>query len=58
MGLSEGQNSSLGKPFIYKKFFLIEITQNNEKSVKAWNKRNKVPETKQFMKVNFNNCVT
>lgn len=34
MGLSEGQNSSLGKPFIYKNVFLLKqskITKNQLK---------------------------
>ena len=60
MGLSEGQNSSLGKPFIYKNVFIEMIHNNMKNQLKHEIRETKVPEIKKkkIVKVNFSNCTT
>lgn len=59
MGLSEGQNSSLGKPFIYKNVFTEMIQNNMKNQLKHEIRETKVPEIKKkIVKVNLSNCTT
>lgn len=41
MRLSEGQNSSLGKPLVSKTYFYWNNRKYNEEWAEAWNKRYK-----------------
>lgn len=60
MGLSEGQNSSLGKLLICKSvFFFIETIENNMKNqFKPEIRETKVPESNKTVKMSLNNSIT